>query len=705
MALFKIWQEKNKYFLVVAANETGVKGTELPFAAVDGRKVSEGLENLGYTQLATLIGKEASLQSFRKWLKEIQTLPEDSTVIVYYSGHGATAPENDPDKDVWLQLYGQEALGAQEGMSATEIIKRARGKTFEGDLVLIMDACFSGQAIMSRALSLDLLGAKTVLFTSSSETQEAYSVDIPLGENQMSAFTYSLLQALGPEWSGADENEDGILQFGEVRKFATVKLAKFKKDTRLNKDMNPSLLWAEREDLFLAYRRDKVRRWNTTDRQLLNLIALEDALTPDDSKRPQLPSQSHNYAKGITIASEASEGLHALYALGLQTLAQGQLGKARSSFLEAEEKEEQRLGGAAQENREHILAKERLGKIYLALGRLETYAGDFLAAAKWYEKYASLYPSRDPRVLNEIGHAFSRGGLVDKAASFIKQAFSLSEQALDLTTKGVHVSSESVELFGSLLGRTLRSLAGLVKTPEEFAEFRTRYQKSLELQKRILGEHNPILAEEVDELAVSFLRQGKFSEAEPLLQSAMEQGFPPFLGNTSNLGLLRSRQQEYNRAKKLYQGALMIAEEVFGDQPSPIPATLNSNLGEIDLALKNFADAKGRFSTALQIFQNLDAPDYHAIASVKYNLGLVDLKLGSSFDEAEAYFEDALTTARKYLGENDKTTRAIYFGSIEALRQMGKDEKALALEKEYQERGRRVIRAQPGTKSGSSREE
>jgi tetratricopeptide (TPR) repeat protein len=184
----------------------------------------------------------------------------------------------------------------------------------------------------------------------------------------------------------------------------------------------------------------------------------------------------------------------------------------------------------------------------------------------------------------------------------------------------------------------------------------------------------------------------------------MEQGFPPFLGNTSNLGLLRSRQQEYNRAKKLYQGALMIAEEVFGDQPSPIPATLNSNLGEIDLALKNFADAKGRFSTALQIFQNLDAPDYHAIASVKYNLGLVDLKLGSSFDEAEAYFEDALTTARKYLGENDKTTRAIYFGSIEALRQMGRDEKALALEKEYQERGRRVIRAQPGTRSGSSSE-
>ncbi|MCZ6802071.1 MAG: tetratricopeptide repeat protein [Nitrospirae bacterium] len=678
---FQVWQEKNKYFLVVAVNETGVKGTELPFAAVDGRKVSEGLENLGYTQLATLIGKDASLPSFRKWLKEIRTLPDNSTVIVYYSGHGAT-DETDPDRDLWVQLYGQEALGAQEGMSVTEIIKRARGTDWEGDLVLIMDACYSGQALLSRALSLDLLGAKTVIFTSSKETQNSYSVDIPLGD-KMSAFTYSLLQGLGPEWSSADANEDGILQFGEIRRFTQLKLAKFKEEARLDIYMKPSLLWAERDDLFLAYRRDKVRRWDTTDRQLLNLVALEKTLIPDDSPHPQVSSKSPNMAKGISATRKIP---HTPYALGLLALSQGQLGKARSSFLEAEAKEEQRSEGHSQEDQQQILAKEKLGRIYLALGRTETYAGNFPTAVRWYEKVAEHYPSRDPRRLNEIGQAFSRGGLVDKAASFIKQAFYFAEEALDLTRKGVPIGTESVELFGSLLSRTMHALAGLI-SPKELDEFSKRYQKSLELQKQLLGERNPIIAEGVEELAVSFLKQGKFSEAEPLLQNAMEQGFPTFLGNTSNLGLLRSHQQEYTRAKKLYQGALMIAEEVFGDQPSPITATLYSNLGEIDLALKNFPNAKDRFSKALQIFQNLDALDYHAIAIVKYNLGLVHLKLGSSFDEAEAYFDAAVTTARKYLREDDKTTtKKIYSGSIEALRRMGRDERALALEKEYKER-------------------
>jgi tetratricopeptide (TPR) repeat protein len=700
----KIWQEKNKYFLVVAVNETGGVMTELPFAAVDGLNVSEALAGLGYNQLATLIGKEANVESFKKWLQEIQNLPEDSTVIVYYSGHGATARENDKSdigQDLWLQLYGQEQFGAHEGMSVTEIIKSARGKNFQRELVLILDASYSGQVGIAEALNLDLLGANTQIFSSNAEAQEAYSVDVPLGDNQMSAFTYSLLQALGPEWARTDENGDGILQFGEVIKFTQHKLSKFVEKNHLDKYLDPFLFWAKRDDLFLSYRRDKVRRWDSTVRDLLNLAALERTLPPDDSKNPRLPSKSHDYAKGIFTSPETP---HALYARGLQALAQGQMGKARSFFLEAEAKEEQRWRHS-QEKREQIMAKVRLGKNYLALGRTETYAGNYPVAARWYEKYAALYPSRDPNLLNEIGQAFSRGGSLDKAASFIKQAFHLSEEALDLTRKGVTVGTESVELFGSLLSRTFHSLASLVKTPEEFEEFRNRYQKSLELQKQLLGEDSPIIAEGRAELAISFLRQGKFAEAEPLLQEAMKLEFPAFLRNTSNLGLLRSHQQEYDRAKKLYQGALMVAEEVFGDEPFPIiPATLYNDLGQIDLGLKNFSEAKSRFSKALQIFQNLAAPDYHAIASVQYNLGLVHLKLGSSFDETEAYFNDALTTASKYLGDNDKTTRVIYSGYVEALRQMGRDERALALEKEYQERDRRVIRAQPGTSTNSTSE-
>ena len=48
-----IWKEKAKFYLVIAVNNTGVKGTRLPFALTDGQKVVDTFNSLGYKPLIT----------------------------------------------------------------------------------------------------------------------------------------------------------------------------------------------------------------------------------------------------------------------------------------------------------------------------------------------------------------------------------------------------------------------------------------------------------------------------------------------------------------------------------------------------------------------------------------------------------------------------------------------------------------------------
>ena len=47
----RIWRDKHKYFLVIAVDQPGVPGTDLPFVAVDGAKVTKALERSGYRPL------------------------------------------------------------------------------------------------------------------------------------------------------------------------------------------------------------------------------------------------------------------------------------------------------------------------------------------------------------------------------------------------------------------------------------------------------------------------------------------------------------------------------------------------------------------------------------------------------------------------------------------------------------------------------
>ncbi|MGH7231412.1 MAG: hypothetical protein ACREJU_08635, partial [Nitrospiraceae bacterium] len=137
---FQVWKKKEKFYLVIAVDQTGVKGTELPFALVDGMQVGKAFGNLGYKPLVEdqPIGAQASQGNVIAALQKIRGLPEWATVIVYYSCHGVADPTA---KDVWLQLAGQTSVSDHFGISVGGLIETARGASYLGELHVIVDAC------------------------------------------------------------------------------------------------------------------------------------------------------------------------------------------------------------------------------------------------------------------------------------------------------------------------------------------------------------------------------------------------------------------------------------------------------------------------------------------------------------------------------------------------------------------------------------
>ena len=127
-------------------------------------------------------------------IDEARRKDEEASLVVYYTGHGAVGP-----KDLSLQTAGQVKVGYGQGVKSLEITVQARqttdGKGFEGELVLILDACYSGKGAVSQSLTLGDLGKQTTILTSSAEIQESFSLNHP-EYPKMSAFTYALLQGM-----------------------------------------------------------------------------------------------------------------------------------------------------------------------------------------------------------------------------------------------------------------------------------------------------------------------------------------------------------------------------------------------------------------------------------------------------------------------------------------------------------------------------
>ena len=240
------WQ-KNHYAVVIGIEQYRQRLPKVDFAARDASVMREYLtKTLGYPDENVIIAlnEHASKSDLEKYIE--QWLPnhveKDSTVFVYYSGHGAPNPKT--GEGFLVPYDGDPTFLEVTGYSLKRLYENL-GKLPAREVLVVLDSCFSGaggrsviakgtRPVVVSAENPALLSGKTLVLSASAGDQVSNTYDT----QAHGLLTYFFLRGLQGE---ADLNKDKTIDLQEL--FAYVKPAVQRTARRdYNTDQVPQLL-------------------------------------------------------------------------------------------------------------------------------------------------------------------------------------------------------------------------------------------------------------------------------------------------------------------------------------------------------------------------------------------------------------------------------------------------------------------------------
>jgi tetratricopeptide (TPR) repeat protein len=140
-----------------------------------------------------------------------------------------------------------------------------------------------------------------------------------------------------------------------------------------------------------------------------------------------------------------------------------------------------------------------------------------------------------------------------------------------------------------------------------------------------------------------------FEQALAIQEQVYEEENPHIATTVNNLGAVQKAQGDLAGARASYERALRIDEAAFGPHHPNVAIRVN-NLGEVLRQQGDLEGARASFERALRIKEQVYEPDHPSIATTVNNLGLVQQALGD-LEGARASFERALGLWREAYGE------------------------------------------------------
>jgi CHAT domain-containing protein/Tfp pilus assembly protein PilF len=211
---------------------------------------------------------------------------------------------------------------------------------------------------------------------------------------------------------------------------------------------------------------------------------------------------------------------------------------------------------------------------------------------------------------------------------------------------------------------SLHSLAALYHTQGRYSEAEPLLQQALKIGQAALGENHPNVVLNLNNLAVLYQDQGRHSEAESLYQQALKIGqttlgenHPNVAFSLNNLAVLYQEQGRYSEAEPLLQQALKIGQAALGENHPNIALSLN-NLAGVYESQGRYGEAKLLYQKSLEIFQTALGDNHPTIASSLINLAILDW--------AQGQFQPALTRLQQGLAVEELDLRLNLIGGSEA---------------------------------------
>jgi len=194
-----------------------------------------------------------------------------------------------------------------------------------------------------------------------------------------------------------------------------------------------------------------------------------------------------------------------------------------------------------------------------------------------------------------------------------------------------------------------------------FSELMSLQQQAL---AGIIEENDTGIAEELNNLAISYYSQGRYSEAVPLLETALTmrrktlpEGHSDIAESLNDLAIIYRRQGRYAEAEPLYQEALAIRCNALPENHPDIAESLN-NLGLLYRIQERHEEAKSLLKRALTMRRKTLPEGHSDIARSLSNLAIL-YHHQERYSEAEPLFEEALEIFRKALGDNHPHTKLV----------------------------------------------
>jgi tetratricopeptide (TPR) repeat protein len=218
----------------------------------------------------------------------------------------------------------------------------------------------------------------------------------------------------------------------------------------------------------------------------------------------------------------------------------------------------------------------------------------------------------------------------------------------------------------------------------KYSEAQPLYEQALEISRRLLTDNHPHTATSYENLASNLVGQGKYVQAQPLIEKALKirrgllsDDHPDTALSYSWLATNLNEQAKYAEAQPLFEKALEIARRLLSDE-HPNTASAYNNLAMNLNAQAKYAAAQPLLEKALEIDRRL-LTDNHPNTAGGYNNLAINLDAQAKYAMAQPLHEKALEIIRGLFTDNHPLTAICYDSVATNLRDQGKYSEAQPL--------------------------
>ncbi len=270
------------------------------------------------------------------------------------------------------------------------------------------------------------------------------------------------------------------------------------------------------------------------------------------------------------------------------------------------------------------------------------------------DRHRRVYGEPSPEVagsLEDLSRILTDAGRFDEAEPVIEQALAMN---IEVHGEGSLQAAACYENKATLIQVSRRDFVAA----EELS------RRSLEIRRAAIPTPNMDTAASVNNLGILLLLQGRYDEALPVLEEAVEicrraggDRHPELARSLENLGNVYYRKHEFDRTLELLDEVMTIRREVLGDDSPDVARTLN-NMGMVYKAAGQPERAEEYLRHAVAGMERAYGPDHPDVASSRWSLAHVLWSEGK-LAEAEVELRAAVSVAERVYPEGS-AGRATY---------------------------------------------